>query len=54
MERKKHVELYLLLQLLKPSDILKKFPEYSISTVYKYSKELKLAKKKVRELLTQM
>ena len=46
--RQKHVEIYLLFEVMKPIDIIKKF-NYSQSTVYKYYREWKEAKSKVKE-----
>ena len=48
--RQKHVEIYLLFEVMKPMDIIRKF-SYSQSTVYKYYREWLEAKKKVKELL---
>jgi ACT domain-containing protein len=48
--RQKHVEIYLLFEVMKPIDIVRKFG-YSQSTVYKYYKEWLEAKKRVKELL---
>ena len=51
MKRQKRVELYLLFEVFKPSEILRLWPQYSQGTVYKYYREWKQAKKKVRELI---
>lgn len=49
--RKKRVEIYLLFEVMKPIDILRRFPEYSQSTIYKYYGEWKEAKDKVKIML---
>lgn len=52
MKREKRAELYLLFAAgLKPVDILEKWPDYSEGTVYKYYREFKAAKEKVRHLI---
>jgi len=49
--RAKHVEIYILLEVMKPLDIVRKFG-YSQSTVYKYLREWREAKKRVKEMLS--
>ena len=49
--RAKHVEIYILLEVMKPLDIVRKFG-YSQSTVYKYLREWREAKERVKEMLS--
>ena len=51
MKRSKHVELYFLFETFKPAELLRKFPQYSRATVYKYFAEWKQAKIKLKEIL---